>query len=182
MAARGVALRGSRSSAILETATYEGPLGAVELWARDGRLWCVRLCRRRVPAHGGGVIAAGPAMGRFIAALERYFGGAEPGISARELDLEGVSSFARRVYEELMKVRFGELTTYGELARRVGVPGGARAVGGALGRNPLAIFIPCHRVVAAGGRLGGFGAGPGWKRRLLEHEGWRLKEGRVHGG
>ena len=64
----------------------------------------------------------------------------------------------------------GETRTYGELAVRLGLPGAARAVGGANARNPVAILIPCHRVVAAGGRLGGYACGADVKRWLLAHE------------
>jgi methylated-DNA-[protein]-cysteine S-methyltransferase len=65
------------------------------------------------------------------------------------------------------------------LAEEIGRPGAARAVGGALGRNPLPILLPCHRVVRSDGKLGGFGAGLDWKRRLLEHEGWIIQEEKV---
>jgi methylated-DNA-[protein]-cysteine S-methyltransferase len=76
-------------------------------------------------------------------------------------------------------VRFGEVVTYGELARRAGKPGAARAIGQAMGRNTLPIFVPCHRVVAADSGLGGFGAGLAWKAGLLRHEGWSVSEGRI---
>lgn len=84
-----------------------------------------------------------------------------------------VSPFRRRVWEVTARVPYGEVLTYGEVARRVGRPGGARAVGGALARNPLPLVVPCHRVVAAGGGLGGFSAAGGVevKRRLLALEG-----------
>jgi O-6-methylguanine DNA methyltransferase len=64
----------------------------------------------------------------------------------------------------------GGTLSYGEIANRIGKPGGARAVGNACGANPLPLFIPCHRVVAAGGGLGGFSSGTAWKTLLLERE------------
>jgi methylated-DNA-[protein]-cysteine S-methyltransferase len=93
-----------------------------------------------------------------------------------ELDLDGAGSFARRVYEAARKVPPGQTTTYGELARALNRPKAARAVGQALGRNPVAIIIPCHRVLAAGGKPGGFSAhgGRATKARLLDIEGATL--------
>ena len=82
------------------------------------------------------------------------------------LDLSGVSDFARSVYEVTRTIPVGQTLTYGEIADRIGAPGEARAVGWALGRNPCAIVVPCHRVVAAGGKLGGFSAGGGTQTKL----------------
>ena len=84
--------------------------------------------------------------------------------------------FQRRVWDALIKVPYGRATSYGELARQVGKPTAARAVGQAVRRNPVGILIPCHRVLAADGKLGGFGGGfeegrLEEKRRLLKHEG-----------
>lgn len=97
-------------------------------------------------------------------------------LTAVALDMDGVPTFDRSVYEVARAVPPGETITYGEIARRLGgEPGAARAVGQALGRNPFAIVVPCHRVLAAGGRLGGFSASGGatTKRRLLALEGAR---------
>jgi methylated-DNA-[protein]-cysteine S-methyltransferase len=86
------------------------------------------------------------------------------------LDLRYQAPFTERVLRTLLKVPAGRLTTYGRLAAKAGSPGAARAVGGAVGRNPIPIIIPCHRVVAAGG-IGGFGLGLDCKRTLLAIEG-----------
>lgn len=86
------------------------------------------------------------------------------------LDLSVGSVFQQRVWRELLAIPSGECRTYGELARRLGSPGGSRAVGGACGANPIPVLVPCHRVLAAGGRLGGFSGGLEWKRRLLAME------------
>lgn len=90
-----------------------------------------------------------------------------------ELDMDGVPAFERRVYELAREIPPGSTATYGELAARAGVPRAARAVGRALGRNPFAIVVPCHRVLAAGGKPGGFSAAGGvaTKRRMLAIEG-----------
>jgi methylated-DNA-[protein]-cysteine S-methyltransferase len=95
--------------------------------------------------------------------------------SAVALDLEQVPAFHCRVYEVARTIACGATLTYGEIAKRLGVPGEAREVGEALGRNPIPIIVPCHRVLAAGGKLGGFSAPGGvtTKRRLLAIEGAR---------
>ena len=86
------------------------------------------------------------------------------------LRLERHTAFAVRVLAELPRIPCGATVTYGEIARRIGTPRAARAVGAACGANPLPLFIPCHRVVAADGGLGGYSAGLAWKRFLLEQE------------
>lgn len=86
-----------------------------------------------------------------------------------ELDLRG-TAFQLRVWAELQRIAHGEVRTYGELAARLRQPGASRAVGGANGKNPIPLIVPCHRVVAADG-LGGFTGGLEWKERLLAHEG-----------
>lgn len=92
-----------------------------------------------------------------------------------ELDLRGVPEFERSVYEVARTLRPGETSTYGEVARRLGDPAASRAVGRALGRNPFPLVVPCHRILAADGSLGGFSAsgGTALKRRLLQIEGAR---------
>jgi len=78
--------------------------------------------------------------------------------------------FQRRVWHELCNIPFGCSISYTELARRIGKPGASRAVGSANGRNPVSLIVPCHRVIAADGGLGGYGGGLDRKRWLLEHE------------
>lgn len=87
------------------------------------------------------------------------------------VDFALVNGFGRRVLEELRRVPFGKLVSYGELAARVGRPLGARAVGGAMRNNPVPIVVACHRVTAQDGSLGGFSGGLDVKRRLHAHEG-----------
>ena len=86
------------------------------------------------------------------------------------LDL-AAHAFHLAVWERLRSIRFGETTTYGAIATALGVPGEARAVGAAVGANPVCVLVPCHRVVAVDGSLRGFRWGLDLKRRLLEHEG-----------
>ena len=87
------------------------------------------------------------------------------------LDLTALPRFHQRALLAARKIPFGRTVTYGELAARAGRPHAARAVGQAMARNPVPLVVPCHRVVATGGRLGGFGGGATLKRRLLTLEG-----------
>ncbi len=99
--------------------------------------------------------------------------GEQSDLSAIPLDMENVPDFNRRVYEIARTVPPGTTITYGEIAARLGDPLDARAVGEAMGRNPFAIVVPCHRVVAANGKMGGFSANGGvaTKQRMLIIEG-----------
>lgn len=83
--------------------------------------------------------------------------------------------FQRRVWRALLQIPRGATVTYGEVARRVRQPGSARAVGGAVGANPVGVLVPCHRVLATGGKLGGYAWGPKKKRALLKAEGVGIK-------
>jgi methylated-DNA-[protein]-cysteine S-methyltransferase len=108
-----------------------------------------------------------------IAQAERYFAGERIDFTGIGLDLSGVDPFRRTIYGTLRAVSWGETVTYGELAKRAGSPGTAQDVGVAMARNPVPLIIPCHRVLAAGGKLGGFSA-PGrteTKQRMLALEG-----------
>jgi methylated-DNA-[protein]-cysteine S-methyltransferase len=100
--------------------------------------------------------------------LEEYFAGERTDFDLR-MELDG-TPFQRAVWAELSRIPYGETISYGELARRVGRPRGPRAVGQANGRNPIAIIVPCHRVLASNG-IGGYGGGLPVKRALLALEG-----------
>jgi methylated-DNA-[protein]-cysteine S-methyltransferase len=116
-----------------------------------------------------------PAIATVVEEAERYFSGERIDFTSIELDLGGVDAFRRSIYAALRKVGFGETVTYGELAKRAdaNTPTAAQEVGVAMARNPVPLIIPCHRVLAAGGKLGGFSA-PGRtdaKQRMLALEG-----------
>ncbi|MDW7761988.1 MAG: methylated-DNA--[protein]-cysteine S-methyltransferase [Acidobacteriota bacterium] len=100
--------------------------------------------------------------------LEEYFAGRRKSFDCR-LDLQG-TDFQKKVWRALMKVPFGKTASYGKIARAVGRPGAARAVGGANHANPVAVIVPCHRIIGADGSLTGYGAGIERKAWLLEHE------------
>jgi methylated-DNA-[protein]-cysteine S-methyltransferase len=100
--------------------------------------------------------------------LEEYFAG-ERSTFELKMHLEG-TAFQRTVWHALTEIPYGETISYGELARRIGRPDRARAVGTANGQNPIAVIVPCHRVIGANGKLVGYGGGLDNKRRLLELE------------
>jgi methylated-DNA-[protein]-cysteine S-methyltransferase len=109
---------------------------------------------------------------RAIEGIVALLGGEAVDLSAVELDMAGVPPFDRRVYEVARTIPAGATLAYGDIAARLGAPGEARAVGQALGQNPFPIVVPCHRVLAAGGKVGGFSANGGiaTKLRLLSIE------------
>jgi methylated-DNA-[protein]-cysteine S-methyltransferase len=117
-----------------------------------------------------------PNVARTIADLQRYFLGDRVDFAQVALDLTGVSAFYRAIYDMARALDWGTIATYGDLARGVGSPGAARAVGQAMGGNPVPIIVPCHRVLAAGRKIGGFSAygGAVTKERLLALEGVHL--------
>lgn len=107
-----------------------------------------------------------------IKSIEALLAGKRADLASIPLDMSGVPPFHRRVYEAARKIPPGETLSYGELARRIDSPGAARAVGQALRRNPFALVVPCHRILAAGGNVGGFTApgGTNTKLRILALE------------
>lgn len=135
--------------------------------------------RDRLPGAPVHEPAAAPEFVRAaIEAITASLAGEDVDLSTIPLDLSGVPAFAARVYALAREIPRGTTVTYGELALRLGEPGAARAVGGALGANPFAPIVPCHRIVAAGGKPGGFSAAGGLatKERILAAEGVHLTE------
>lgn len=114
-----------------------------------------------------------PPIAQVIERVREHLQGHAQDLRDIAVDLNGADPFARQVYEAAREIPSGQTRTYGELARALGQPTEAQAVGQALGRNPIALIIPCHRIVAAGGKPGGFSAhgGRATKARLLAIEG-----------
>jgi methylated-DNA-[protein]-cysteine S-methyltransferase len=141
----------------------------LQLPERTDAATCARLQRK-----SGGVQEAEPpaSVRAAITAIRELMQGAPHDLRDIELDMQDVPELARRVYRAARLIPPGETQTYGEVARRIGSPGSARAVGRALGANPFAIIVPCHRVLAAGGGSGGFSAHGGveTKWKMLEIE------------
>ena len=105
-------------------------------------------------------------------ALKRILAGNKPK-TFPPLDLAG-TEFQKGVWNALLKISIGKTKSYGEIARAIGKPKAVRAVGGACGANPVPVLVPCHRVLAANKKLGGFSGGLDWKRSLLKREGIKI--------
>lgn len=158
------------------TTTYMSPMGEITL-ASDGTgltgLWLPE------QKYFGGTVdslsetAELPVFRKTENWLDRYFAGEKPDISELPLAPAG-SEFRQAVWKILCQIPYGEVTTYGEIAREISAQRGkrmaAQAVGGAVGHNPISIIIPCHRVVGSNGNLTGYGGGIDKKIWLLEHE------------
>jgi methylated-DNA-[protein]-cysteine S-methyltransferase len=142
---------------------------AFALPGRDDRLTLASLSRRWPDVAGG---APPEPVRAAIEAVRRLLDGERIDLGFVDVDLDGVSDFDRRVYGITRAIPAGETRTYGEIARELGEPGAARAIGRAMGDNPVPVIVPCHRVLAASGRIGGFSAPGGidTKRRLLAIE------------
>jgi len=154
-------------------AVIDSPIGPLTLIGRDGRLVGVLMQEMRhepdaatlgdaVPVDSQPVLAAAADQ------LDAYFRGELTSFDL-PLELDG-TPFQQTVWSELRDIPYGETLSYGELAMRIGQPSASRAVGLANGRNPVAIVVPCHRVIGADGSLTGFGGGIATKKFLLEHE------------
>ncbi len=153
--------------------TYASPVGTLTLAADGGELVGLWLdSQRYFGAHLALEPGEAPALDRAKDWLDRYFAGGEPSPAELPLAPRG-TDFQRRVWALLCEIPFGQTTTYGKLAKRLG--SSPRAVGGAVGRNPISIIIPCHRVLGANGSLTGYAGGEERKRWLLEREGVALK-------
>lgn len=138
--------------------------GVGELWLDDGRVVWHELPH---PSHAGRKLGTSELVER----LQAYFAGDDVSFDDVPVDLEHETAFFERCAYALREIPRGELVTYGELAALAGAPGAARAAGSFCARNRLGLFVPCHRVVAAGG-LGSYGSyGLEYKRRLLRLEG-----------
>ena len=127
---------------------------------------------RRLPGAEPGTLA--PQVLEAVAAVKRYFEGEKIDFSDFQLDLDEQEGFFKQIYAAARRLCWGQTTTYGTLAKELGVgPEAAREVGQAMANNPVPLIIPCHRVLAAGGKVGGFSApgGSAAKIRMLELEG-----------
>ena len=145
------------------TTSFDSPIGTVHLVGRAGKLTGLWLD----DAHGDHESAEGR-LDDVRAQLEEYFDGKRTRFDV-ELDATG-TAFQQRVWDALCTIDYGETVSYVDIARRIGQPTASRAVGTANGRNPISIIVPCHRVIAASGGLGGYGWGLTRKQWLLDLE------------
>ena len=174
------------------TATFEGPWGPYRIavtsrgvvaaaWTADAEAFQADVARR-LRGQESGDDEPGAAAARLTElrdAIEAIVAGMPVDVRDVPVDLADRAAFDRRVLEAVRTIGWGETASYGEVARRAGSPRAARAVGGAIGRNAISLLVPCHRVIAADGTLGGYGgADPteradavAWKQELLLREG-----------
>ena len=163
-------------------ALFDSPIGRCGIVWNERGLAAVQLPEARDAATRARIqkrfpelreLAPPPAVQCAIDGIEALLRGEKSALDELELDFSHTSPFHRRVYEAARAIAPGQTLTYGAIAARLGEPDKARAVGQALGRNPFAIVVPCHRVLAANGKLGGFSAngGAATKLRLLSLEG-----------
>jgi methylated-DNA-[protein]-cysteine S-methyltransferase len=152
--------------------SMDSPIGELTITAVGGVLTGVHMSEQRhAPKIPPGCERDDAGLAHVVAQLEAYFAG-----ELAEFDLPIAlhgTDFQRRVWEQLSEIPYGETISYGELARRVGSPKASRAVGLANGRNPVAVIVPCHRVIGADGSMTGYGGGLERKVWLLEHEAGR---------
>jgi methylated-DNA-[protein]-cysteine S-methyltransferase len=148
--------------------TYESPLGMIRMLASDQGLLRLEFEDERESLMFRGARRDGDYFEPFTEQLSAYFAGELREFSL-PIALEG-SAFQRRVWKALCEIPYGETRSYGDIARAVGNPRAARAVGTANRSNPVAIIIPCHRVIGSSGKLVGYGGGLWRKEALLEAE------------
>ncbi|MHC4829813.1 MAG: methylated-DNA--[protein]-cysteine S-methyltransferase [Planctomycetota bacterium] len=154
------------------TGHADTPLGTVRVHATERGVCQVELRPGRAASAGEcePSRAARKQLAKALRAVEAYFAGRVDALGAIPLDLPPSTDFRERIYQLLRGVPAGEVVSYGDLAELAGRPRAARAVGSAMRNNPVPLFVPCHRVIAAGGKLGGFNGGLEIKVTLLDHE------------
>lgn len=146
------------------------PLGALSVSIENGAL-CSATYRPLTERRASASRLDTEALQLITLSLQRYFDGDSNALAKVKLNPTG-TEFEHRVWEALRAIPAGQTRCYSDLAENLELPRGARAVGNACGRNPILLFIPCHRVIARDGSLGGFSAGLPLKQRLLELEGF----------
>ncbi|MCL5104370.1 MAG: methylated-DNA--[protein]-cysteine S-methyltransferase [Armatimonadetes bacterium] len=157
----------------------ETKLGFVALISRNGKLTHSTLFKpsrdEAIAALNGGLddtcVEYNAGFGDLPKLLKEYAEGVRVDFSKVPLDVTAFGPFHAKALLAAQHIPYGEMVTYGELAKMAGSDGAARAAGSAMANNTMPIIVPCHRVVASGGRIGGFAAGLEWKRTLLRLEG-----------
>ena len=158
-------------------ATTDSPIGKLTVAARGSKVCLVHFgpisqsVRAALTAwYPEAKVEPGDDPGRVVSVLARYFDGELTSLDEVEVELHG-TPFQQRVWNALRTVAAGTTTSYAQLAGRVGAPAAVRAVGAANGANPVAVVLPCHRIIGSNGSLTGYGGGLDRKRWLLDHEG-----------
>jgi methylated-DNA-[protein]-cysteine S-methyltransferase len=164
---------------VITLSTVDSPIGPLTIAVRGARLCVLHFGADQASVRASlarwypGETPADAANPRVGDALQAYFNGRLEALDAVDVELNG-TPFQVRVWEALRSIPAGSTTSYGALARRIGTPQAVRAVGAANGANPVAVVVPCHRVIGSNGSLTGYGGGLDRKRWLLRHEGFSL--------
>ncbi len=148
--------------------TIDSPIGPLTLAGRNGMLTNLRMVDQTYEPSRADWTLDESVFSDVVHQLDAYFAGALCNFDV-QLDLRG-TEFQRRVWNALLAIPYGETRSYGQIADQIGAPGAARAVGLANGHNPVAIIVPCHRVIGAAGKLTGYGGGLDRKQTLLTLE------------
>lgn len=154
--------------------TIDSPIGPLTLAGRGTTLTNLRMVEQTHEPSRADWEPDNEAFSDAVDQLEAYFAGERTEFDL-QLDLHG-SQFQRRVWNALLTIPYGQTRSYGEIAEQIGATGAARAVGLANGRNPVAIIVPCHRVIGSSGSLTGYGGGLDRKRTLLQLEKRRMPQ------
>ncbi len=160
----------ARAREVVYYDTLDSPVGPILLAASEHGLRTIQYLRDRPPVLPSEARRAPERLADARRQLLEYFEGRRTSFEL-PLDLRDVGAFGERVLRAAAAIPFGQVRSYAELARAINAPRAARAVGAALGRNPLPIVIPCHRILRSDGSLGGYAYGPEVKQRLLALEG-----------
>jgi methylated-DNA-[protein]-cysteine S-methyltransferase len=165
---------------VIEIAIVHTPIDALTLAARDGRLCLLHFGAREAPVrqtllrwYPGDSVEHRPDPAGAATALAKYFSGQLDALESLDVELNG-TPFQQRVWGALRTVRAGRTASYSDIARAIGAAAAVRAVGAANGANPVAIVVPCHRIIGSNGTLTGYGGGLKRKEWLLRHERARL--------
>lgn len=148
--------------------TIDSPIGPLTLAGRESVLTHLRMVDQTHEPSRADWSHDPTAFDDVVGQLAAYFAGDLTDFDLR-FNLDG-TPFQQRVWQALLTIPYGETRSYGQIAQQIGSPGSARAVGLANGHNPIAIVVPCHRVIGAGGSLTGYGGGLDRKQKLLELE------------
>jgi methylated-DNA-[protein]-cysteine S-methyltransferase len=166
---------------MVRVTTFASPVGELTLAAHAGKVCLLHFgadadgVRRSLQRwYPGETIEADPNPAGAVARLEVYFGGDLDALDTIDVELNG-TAFQKQVWTTLRTVRAGTTAAYSDIARAISSPSAIRAVGAANGANPVAVIVPCHRIIGTNGSLTGYGGGLDRKRWLLEHEGLRLR-------
>ena len=153
---------------MIQYRTIDSPIGPLALAGRGRVLTNLRMLNQTYEPDRSDWVRDDRGCADAVDQLEEYFAGRRTDFDL-ELNMVG-SEFQRRVWQALLTIPYGETRSYGQIAEQIGASGAARAVGLANGHNPIAIIVPCHRVIGANGSLTGYGGGLDRKRSLLEME------------